>query len=76
MSGFPFFSSDFRGLVGITNPWFFWWFSRPFQKKTKERKDSLHHAIITKISGISEPMVCETLRAGRLSRKDGKREND
>ena len=39
LSVFPFFSRDFRGSVGIKNPCFFWWFSLPFSKKNKERKD-------------------------------------
>ena len=34
LSVFPFFSRDFRGSVGIKNPFFFfWWFSLPFPKK-------------------------------------------
>ena len=36
---FSFFSRDFRGSAGIKKSLFFWWFSLPFSKKNKERKD-------------------------------------
>ena len=38
-SVFPFFCGDFRGSVGIKDPWFFGGFSGLFPKKNKERKD-------------------------------------
>ena len=42
LSVFPFFSRDFRGSVKI-KILFFWWFSWPFSKKNKERKDRVRH---------------------------------